>query len=198
VILLDMSGAHNVEIMKNIFYLALCLFILNLAGCYTPVIEGAQQGYDGARRSELQDKAMTGDAAAEYEFGNSYCCKGAGPLKEASIYDNNKATYWYCKSAWQGYAPAQLQLAKIYSGSPIRGLHLVLRASDIVGNDSVNLALAQMWAELAAQGGDEDAADLRDAIIQKTTSKEHQRTEAYLKNWQNAPCRWSSVFPKET
>jgi TPR repeat protein len=184
--------------MNKLLYLALGLASLSLAGCYTPVIEGAQQGYDAARRGELQDKAMTGDSAAEYEFANSYCCKGAGPLKEASIYDNNKATNWYCKSARQGYAPAQLQLAKIYSGSPIRGLHIVLRASDLAGDDPTNLALAQMWADLAAQGGDEDAVDLRNQIAQKTTRKEQQKTEAYMKDWRNAPCKWSSVFPKQT
>ncbi|MEO8417904.1 MAG: hypothetical protein ABI475_04180 [Methylophilaceae bacterium] len=114
------------------------------------ITEGAQQGYDAARNDDSQHKAISGDPVAQYKLANNYCCKSAGPLKEASIYDNKKASYWYCKSAKQGYAPAQLQLGRIYSRDPLRGIHVLLRASDLAGSHPVNLAVAQMWAELAA------------------------------------------------
>lgn len=183
--------------MKKSIYLSLGIFVSCLAGCYMPVIEGAQQSYDAASRSSLQSKARAGDPVAQYEFANTYCCKGVGPLKEASIYDNSKATYWYCKSAKQGNADAQLKLAKIYSGDPMRGLHLVLRASNLAGTNPVNLSVAQLWAELAAQKGDENAIELRDQIKQKASNEEQQRAATYLEDWQNAPCKWSTVFPNK-
>ena len=184
--------------MKKSIYLTLGAFVFCLAGCYVPVIEGAQQGYDATSRGPLQNKARAGDAVAQYEFANTYCCKGSGPLKEASIYDNNKATYWYCKSAKQGNADAQLKLAKIYSGDPMRGLHLVLRASNLAGTNPSNLAVAQMWAELAARKGDEDALELRDELKKNSTTEDQQLSATYLEDWQNAPCKWSTVFPKKT
>ena len=183
--------------MRNTFYFTLCAIALCLTCCYMPIIEGAQQTYDAASRGPLQNKARAGDPVAQYEFANTYCCKGSGPLKEASIYDNNKATYWYCKSAKQGNANSQLKLAKIYSGDPMRGLHLVLRGSNLVGTNPTNLSVAQMWADVAARKGDEDAIELRDEIKKNSTVEEQKLARAYLEDWQNAPCNWSVVFPKK-
>lgn len=183
--------------MKNTFYFTLGAIALCLAGCYMPVIEGAQQTYDAASRGPLQNKARSGNPVAQYEFANTYCCKGSGPLKEASIYDNDKATYWYCKSAKQGNADAQLKLAKIYSGDPMRGLHLVLRASNLAGTNPSNLAVAQMWADVAAQNGNEDATELSAEIKKSSTEEQQQRATTYLEDWQNAPCKWSTVFPNK-
>ena len=110
----------------------------SLVGCLAPVIEGTQQGYDATRRAMLKHDVRPIDPVEQYKLGNTYCCKGGGPLNDLSIYDNNNATYWYCKSARQGYAPAQLQLARLYSGHAIRGIHVVLRASALVGNSETD------------------------------------------------------------
>ena len=183
--------------MKINLYFVLAVYVIALTGCYMPVIEGAQQGYDAANRGGLKGKVESDDPITQYELANTYCCKGVGPLKEASIYDNNKATYWYCRSAQQGYLPAQLKLARIYSGSPIRGLHLVLRASNLAGANLVNLPVAQFWAELAAQQGDEDAIELRDAMKQKSTKEDQQLVATYLRHGHSAPCQWADVFPND-
>jgi TPR repeat protein len=167
---------------------------LLLNGCATPVIEGAQEGYDGVRRDSLTDRAKSGKPADEFALGNTYCCQGAGPLHDASIYDNVKATEWYCKAARQDYAPAQLRLARLYSGHAIRGLHLVLRASDLMGTDDTNLGVALMWATLAARGGEEDGVELRDALKLHVTDEERARAETLLKDWRAAPCRWNEVI----
>ena len=187
---------------KNNFslrFLALATTLL-LNGCYAPVIEGAQQGYDATKRASIKtEDASPNDPVAQYKLGNTYCCKGGGPLNDLSIYDNNKATYWYCKSARQGYAPAQLQLARLYSGHAIRGIHVVLRASALVGDAETDLSSALMWASLAAdnkgEGDADDAAALRKEIVDKATDEERARATKLLKRWHTAACEWAEVIP---
>ena len=187
---------------KNNFslpFLALAMVLL-LNGCYAPVIEGAQQGYDATKRASIKTAdASPIDPIAQYKLGNTYCCKGGGPLNDLSIYDNNKATYWYCKSARQGYAPAQLQLARLYSGHAIRGIHVVLRASALVGDAETHLSSALMWASLAVdnkgEGDADDAAELRKEIVDKATDEERARATKLLKRWHTAACEWAEVIP---
>ena len=172
--------------------------MLLLNGCYTPIIEGAQEGYDAMRRDPLQSAAAKGDPAAQYKLGDTWCCQGGGPLDKMTIYDNHKATEWYCRAARQGYAPAQLRLAQIYSGHPIHGVHIALRASALVDTVQTDLGVALMWAKLAATHGDEDATELRDRIMADATDKDRARAATLAKNWHAAPCRWAEVFPSST
>jgi TPR repeat protein len=178
--------------MKKFLLLALPLL---LDGCYTPFIEGAQEGYDAVRRDSLQTEAATGDPVTQYKLGDTYCCHGGGPMDKVSIYDNHRATYWYCRSARQGYAPAQLRLAQVYSGHPIHGLHVALRASALVGTAETDLGVALMWASVAAKHGAADAIALRDEIMGQATDKERAKATTLMKNWRAAPCGWSAVFP---
>jgi TPR repeat protein len=187
--------------MKTTSTLVCLALIPLLQGCYTPLIEGAQEGYDGARRDSLKASAKSGDPVEEFKLGNTYCCQGAGPLHDASIYDNVKATHWYCKAAHQGYEPAQLRLALLYSGHAIRGLHIALRASDLMGTDDANLSIALMWARLAADKGSAEAIELRDDISKRATAEEVARADAMRQGWRTAPCRWDEVItaePKKT
>lgn len=181
--------------MKNFHLLAILVLPLLLDGCYTPLIEGAQQGYDAARRDSLESETASGDPVAQYKLGDTYCCHGGGPMDNLSVYDNHKATFWYCQAARQGYGPAQLRLAQVYSGHPIHGLHMALRASALVGTVETDLGVALMWASVAANNSVEDATALRDEIVDKATSKERARASTLMKNWRAAPCRWAEVFP---
>lgn len=180
-------------------YLTLMATPLLFGGCYAPMIEGAQQGYDATKRVQFKNEIKTDDPEKQYQLGNTYCCKGSGPLKDLSIYDNNKATYWYCKAARQGYGPAQIQLAKLYFGHAIRGLHVFLRASSAIGDPDTDLSLALMWAKRASLNKHdvdiEDALELRNEITKKVTEQELAKTEVLLSNWQNVACEWSEVFP---
>ena len=188
---------------SNFFCFLYFLTVLNLllSSCYAPVIEGAQQGYDATRRAMLKHHDETSSPAEEFKLGNTYCCKGGGPLNDLSIYDNDKATYWYCKSARQGYAPAQLQLARLYSGYAIRGVHIVLRASALVGTAETDLSTALMWAEIAAKnrgvGDADDARELRDEISKKVTDQERVISINLKVNWKTTPCEWDEVIIKE-
>jgi TPR repeat protein len=181
--------------MKNLLLVVLLVLPLLLDGCYTPLVEGAQEGYDAVQRDPLHADAASGDPVAQYKLGDTYCCKGGGPMDKVSIYDNQKATYWYCHAARQGYGPAQMRLAQVYSGHPIHGLHIALRASAMVGNAETDFGIALMWASVAANHGVENAIALRDEIKDQATDKERAKAAALVKNWQSAPCQWAAVFP---
>jgi TPR repeat protein len=146
----------------------------------------------------LKHEGATNDPVEQFKLGNTYCCKGGGPLNDLSIYDNSKATYWYCKSARQGYAPAQLRLARLYSGRAIRGVHIALRASALVGTAETDFGSALMWASLAAdntgEGDVEDAVALRNKLSDIVTDKERAKSASLLGSWQTAPCVWSEVI----
>ena len=96
-------------------------------------------------------------------------------MDKVSIYANPKATYWFCQAARQGYGPAQLRLAQIYSGHPLHGLHVALRASALVGTVKTDLGVALMWASVAANNGVDDAIALRDEIKGQATDKEQAK-----------------------
>ena len=181
--------------MKYFALLFILALPLLLQGCYTPLVEGAQQGYDVARRDSLEADTAIGDPVAQYKLGDTFCCHGGGPMDNLSVYDNPKATYWYCKSARQGYGPAQLRLAQVYSGHPIHGLHIALRASALVDTVQTDLGVALMWARLAATHGDEDATELRDKITEQATAKDRAKAATLMQDWRAAPCRWAEVFP---
>jgi hypothetical protein len=181
--------------MKIFAFIAMLASMLVLDGCYTPIVEGAQEGYDAVRRDPLRAEAAAGAPNAQYELGDSYCCHGGGPMDGLSVYDNYKATYWYCQAARQGYGPAQMRLANVYSGHPIHGLHIALRASALIGAPETDMAVALMWASVAAGHGVKDATALHDAIDQHATAKDRTRASSLLKNWRTAPCIWAEVFP---
>jgi TPR repeat protein len=181
--------------MKILRLLAALASTLLLGGCYTPLIEGAQEGYDAVRRDSLRGDAESGDLAAQYKLGDTYCCRGGGPLDIVSVYDNHKATYWYCRAARRGYWPAQLRLAQVYSGHPIHGLHIALRASALVGTAEMDRGVALMWANLAANQRVDDAIALRDEIMVQATDGERASAAALTKHWRTAPCGWDEVFP---
>ena len=189
------TPCRNGRPLKRRLQLTALLLPLLLGGCLTPFIEGATEAYDHSLRDPpLRAAAAGGDPAAQYKLGNSYCCHGGGPLDAISIYDNEKATRWYCLAARQGYGPAQLRLARIYSGHPISGLRVTQHVSSAVGNPDTDIAVALMWADVAAAGGDNDAKALRDDLAAQAGEKQRARAALLGENWRTAPCQWTEVF----
>ncbi|HYD17035.1 MAG TPA: hypothetical protein VEF76_00985 [Patescibacteria group bacterium] len=87
--------------MKSWPVLVLCLFA---AAC-------AKRGdtriaYDNSNRIALEQQAKAGDPVAQFNFGESFCCGDSG------FYDTAEAERWWCRSAAQGYAPAQQRVAE--------------------------------------------------------------------------------------
>ncbi|MEO7728627.1 MAG: hypothetical protein ABIS45_15335 [Burkholderiales bacterium] len=163
----------------------------------TPAFETASQYSDSSGRAALKTTAEAGDRVAQYNLGESYCCNGGGPLDRVSVYDNKEATAWYCKSANQDYGPAQMRLAKLYSGHPIHGISMVQRASALVGTTEADMAVALLWANVAAAQRVDGSVELRDGIRAHATAEQRVRADALLADWHAAPCLWADVFPSK-
>ncbi len=54
------------------------------------------------------------------KMGDAHCCTIAG---SAGVFNNQKATEWYCKAAQQNEPRAFYELGRIYSGDLVRGLN---------------------------------------------------------------------------
>lgn len=79
---------------------------LLLAGCSSVPQQALDQGtYDAAQRARLADAAQAGDAVAQYELGNAYCCG------ESGYWDTRQAIRWWCAAARQGLEQALAALA---------------------------------------------------------------------------------------
>lgn len=182
-------------ILKRFLLLGALAFAVNLAGCFTPVIEGATEFHDSYKRDAFEAKAAAGDPVAQYKLGNTYCCHAGGPLDTVSIYNNAEATHWYCRAARKDYGPAQLRLAQIYAGHPIQGFRVAQHVSAAIGSAETDLGVALMWASVAADQGVDNAEALRTDLTAQATPAQHARSAALMKNWRTAPCGWNEVFP---
>jgi hypothetical protein len=173
--------------------LILLLTTLPLSGCVGLALQGARMAKDAGERSANLDKAQAGDAKAEYDVGMSWCCtiNGIG----APIYDNEKATEWLCKAARQDYGPAQLALARIYSGRMRRGGLKKMILSSIAPGPK-ELAFALMWVNLAKDHKINGAADLQAEIEKTATPAERAEARRLGFDWRSARCTWREVFPK--
>ncbi len=176
--------------------LPLLALSLLLQGCATSLFEPALQIYDSMRRSALREGALANNHEAQYELGNTYCCTGGGPLNGLTVYDNQQASHWYCLAAHQGNGQSQLRLAHLYSGHPIPGIHLAMRASAMLGSIEADRAEALMWAQVAADSGVNKAAEYREELLAASSAEERARAEVLARDWHTAPCEWSEVFPQ--
>jgi TPR repeat protein len=123
--------------------------------------EGRQEDYVTALRL-LRPLAEQGDARAEQLLGALYY-NGNG-VPESAV----EAVKLYRKSAEQGYARAQGNLAYLYEKG-----EGVLR----------DLVAADMWASLAAAGGEHGAADARDELEKKMTQSQIAEAERLAREW---------------
>ncbi len=165
---------------------------LSLSGCIGLALQGAKMAKDAGERSANQDKAQAGDPKAQYDMGMSWCCQ-IGGVVGAPVYDNEKATDWLCKAARQDYGPAQLALARIYSGRVRKGGLKQMIVSRVAPGPK-NLASALMWANLAKSHGVRGAADLQAEIEKTATPAERAEAKRLGSDWRAASCTWRQVF----
>ncbi len=170
---------------------------LGLAGCIGAALEGANMTKDEVVRASNKEAAQSGDAEAQYKVGNSYCC---APGDGGAVYDNQKATEWFCRAAYQDHAASQWELGKIYSGDLVDGVRIIRRAATMVagaGKDRTNRSLSLMWFELAAQNGNERAPKEASRLREDMSVAEIAESDLLLENWREAPCEWDDVFAEE-
>lgn len=98
----------------------------------------------------FEQAANQGDIQSQYLLGELYWSRNSGVESVASgderalhfSSSDSKALYWICKAALNNHAPAQLSLSEAYS----------------IGNGvAVNQIQRQLWLELAASNGSEEA-----------------------------------------
>ena len=189
------TSATGENPLKKFTVLALLLLTVGLSGCAAPVVEGAMQARDSLRRDGLEQAAAQGNAKAQYDLGDTYCCAITGQTDSAvSAYDNEKATYWMCKAAQQDYAPAAYRLARIYTGDVVSGVRILRRSAQMISTPQKDNAVALMWARRAAAQNESGAGELARDISRRATSAELRRANQLASDWQSAPCTWSQVF----
>jgi TPR repeat protein len=162
-----------------------------LNGCVGVAVKGAKYANGQATIAGSEAAAARGDAKAQYELGDAYCCSvGSVDL----THDTIKATSWFCRAARQGYMPAQYRLGRLYSGHPVEGLDVQQRAKLLVAGAPENKPLALMWLTLAARNGDKEATAALTELTRAMSGQEQETGQRYLADWQNAPCEWEQVF----
>jgi len=111
---------------------------------------------------ELQAKAESGDAEAQYNLGVLYAEGQGGPR------DYTEARAWYLKAAAQGLAEAQYGLGLLYAKG--RG----------VPPDDVQ---AYMWLNLAAATEEKEWATYRDSVAEKMTAAQIAEGQRLAREW---------------
>lgn len=105
---------------------------------------------------EFHEKAMAGDAVAQYNMGQAYMMGMMGAP------NHEEAASWWRKAAEQGLAAAQFNLALVYLNH------------DTGMSSEGNLLSATNWLKMAAKQGHEQAQSVLDGLekeIEKSLRK---------------------------
>ncbi|MFN4353861.1 hypothetical protein [Parvibaculum sp.] len=164
----------------------------SLSGCAAAAIQGATRASDNARILANEDAAARGDVGAQMKMGDSHCCTIAG---SAGVFNNQKATEWYCKAAKQGEPRAFYELGRIYSGDLVRGMNAPAKAAAMLTTQRENKPLALMWFNLAVDKNYPDAIDEIGNLRKEMTEPEILQARLAKQDWQNQPCEWNQAYP---
>lgn len=158
-----------------------------LSGCVSAGIGGTTYAVKASQRGSLQPAAEAGDARAQYQLGLAHCCMGIG-------FSTQTATEWLCKSAAQGYPPAQYELGRIYAGdiARTRGVGRQVREALLAHTDPVS---SFVWFTLAAIGGSERAIDRLAEAEAQLSETELVSAQEHLAHWRSMACEYEQVFP---
>ncbi len=115
---------------------------------------------------QLEVSAEQGDPQAQHKLGLEYCC-GFG-----SGHDTTIALEWLCKSAAQGYGPAQYEVGRFY------GLRMDTHDGESHRQD---LILAYAWYSLAADNSTPLAAAERNALLKELSPQEVKTANNHIK-----------------
>ncbi len=88
--------------MKFLVFLVFCLL---LASCST--VHNNKTSYTQAERLKWHEKAKAGDAEAQFQMGNAWCCGHSG------FFSTKEASYWWCQASQQGHSAAKAKLVQL-------------------------------------------------------------------------------------
>lgn len=118
---------------------------------------------NGAYREKWRKQAYEGDKIAQYHYGNSWCC-GTRPIAS-----QKNASHWLCKSARQGYAPAQKRVGDMWRGEK----QVNIKESKVkLGIMQENNRIAYAWYDLAAEQGYQPAIQSLEEILPLISDEE--------------------------
>lgn len=149
--------------------------VLCIVGILGMLVSCAQlSSVEQKKRQDLTAAAEGGDVVAQYELGKSFCC-GYGPGKSTA-----NALHWYCRSALQGYGPAQYALGRHYGTRADTSYDPSLRQE---------LIYSYMWYSIAALQNVPLADAERDALANDMSARELREASDHVRNWQTQGCR---------
>lgn len=157
----------------RIFISISLIFLLSSCGGSTPLINpfttvpAALLGaYDKInKRKTWTEYAEKGDVYAQYELGMSYCCKDF-----EGIVNHKESFKWFCESAKNGYAKAQIELGKLYSGEN-KFQQIKLPKDDVK---------SYMWYSFAAKRMNRAGIRLKKALKEKLSEQELQQVKDFM------------------
>ena len=131
---------------------------------------------DGSEpKSELEQRALSGDVDAEYQLGRQYAASG--------LSQEPQAIYWLCRAAKEGHMTAQLELAMLYAEDAKAG-------NNAKGNGSrlSTWGSAYFWYTAAASQGSEKALTGREDVASNMDEGEIMEVKRKATRWQQAVC----------
>ncbi|MDJ0956595.1 MAG: hypothetical protein QNI91_07050 [Arenicellales bacterium] len=152
---------------QNLYHVFTLLVGLGLFACSS--IDNAEP------KSELEQRAQSGDIDAEYQLGRQYAASG--------LSQEPQAIYWLCRAAKEGHVPAQLELAMFYAEDAKTG--------DNTKGDGSRLSTwgnAYFWYTAAASQGSEKALTGRDDVAANMDEGEIMEVKRKATRWQQAVC----------
>lgn len=174
---------------------AVAVLAISLSGC---VGSAVRTGIDMNDRSSNLSLAEAGDAKAQYQVGKSWCCALGGwdiPVAD-QVYDTETASEFLCRAALQNFGPAQLELARLYSGRVTHSLMPILVRA--VAPPPTDMAAALMWADLASTNKVDGAEDLRRSLAGEASPEARAEAARRSTEWQSAPCTWRDTIGGQT
>ena len=179
---------HSQSMLRRLLKTGVLLIavLAGSVGCVAAAINTSTYAVKSAPRDELLPAAESGDAEAQYQLGQSYCCMGPG-------FDTQTATEWLCKSAKQHNAKAMVELGRIYLGDVSRTMapgQKILRAVSA----KEFKAVAHVWLSRASAAGNENAAERLTKLSARMTADDFEKARVLDEKWPHVPCEYNDVF----
>lgn len=126
-------------------------------------------------KSELEQRAQSGDVDAEYQLGRRYAA--------SDLSQEPQAIYWLCRAAKEGHMPAQLELAMLYAEDAKAGNN-----AKGGGTRLSTWGSAYFWYTAAASQGSEEALSNREDVASNMDEGEIMEVKRKATRWQQAVC----------
>ncbi len=128
----------------------------------------------GETKSELIQRAQSGDVDARYQLGEKYA--------DATFPNTLEAIYWLCLAAKEGHVPAQMRLARLYEDQAAP------EGSSASKGSLSNRGAAYFWYTAAASQGDDQAFSRRESLESTMDASEVAEIKRRATRWQQAGC----------